>query len=64
VINAEYRAAGERAGERDMLQRREQDAARAWFEHVAAHGEYVDSPGGRHLFEAAYERSYAQECAA
>jgi len=56
MTNAEYKALGTSAGKRAALAHSEMAAARAWFEHV---GDRADaSPGGRHLFEAAYELSY------
>jgi hypothetical protein len=57
--NTDYKKAGFRAGERDALERENRGAARAWFHHVAER-HVLDSPAGRHVFEAAYELSYAR----
>jgi hypothetical protein len=54
--NTDYKAAGVRAGKADALNLEHRGAARAWREHVGQ--ELLDSPGGRHLFEAAYEQAF------
>jgi hypothetical protein len=60
MINSEYRAAGERAGESDAMAGNGMDAVTAWFALVVAYGARVDSPAGRSLFEAAYETTYEE----
>ncbi|MEY4579428.1 MAG: hypothetical protein RL701_4131 [Pseudomonadota bacterium] len=54
--NTDYKAAGVRAGKVDALNLEHRGAARAWRDQVG-HA-LLDSPGGRHLFEAAYELAF------